>query len=183
MNETEHLLDVALAVQRLARDNPKHLIPQSPRAKRLLEDVFTALRTWEARVEEENRKGNEVGRCVYCNAELIMATPTEEDELVAFEAESILAAGLPPSYNWQIDFGGAKPIAHINLGMRTGTVWIMHAEACGSLSKPGLNHAVYRRRHSYNQAHVGEAKTNLTRSLKLKLQQLRDSAEELEHDD
>lgn len=183
MNETEHLLDVALAVQRLARDNPKHLIAQSPRAKRLLEDVFTALRAWEAMVEEENRKGNEVGRCVYCNAELIMAVTPEDDEPYAFEAESILAAGLPPSYNWQIDFSGTKPMARINLGMKTGTVWIMHAEACGSLPKAGLNAAVYRRRHAYNQAHVGEAGANLTRSLLLKLQQLRESAEELKHDD
>lgn len=187
MTEIEYLVELALAVQRMKRDNAKELIAASPRSKRMLAETYEALQHWEEWLEEQNAaKSTESVTllCSYCNAPLVMARWTNEEtgaELTAFEAEPILASGLPPSFNYQLSFLTSPPQASVNLGLRTGTVWIRHELACGIQPKVGANHAIYRRRHATNMSHVAEAMQNTQVSMQKKLRSLRRKIEDEKH--
>lgn len=190
MTEIEYLTELALAVQRLLRDDPKHLIVTSPRGKRLFEEVTDALRHWED-WSEDNLQREDTAElvCGLCDADIIMARCPSEDRLnefvveAAFETESVLASGLAPSYNWQLDFTTNPPTAVVNMSLRTGTVWIRHEWVCGSLPKPSVNSAIYRRRHATNVLHVKKAMDHLAESMQAKLRHLRRMTDNEEHGD
>lgn len=187
MNEIEYLLSLAHAVQQLKLENPRGLITTSPRSKRLLAETFEALRRWEewSQAEPSEWSGTQKGlTCSYCNASIVLAREDEiSSELIAFETETVLASGLPPSYNWQLSFATNPPHAHANLGLRTGTVWLRHELACGALSRAGLNNSIYRRRYATNVQGVAEAMTNVSLSLVAKLRHIQRSVENENHGD